>query len=475
MLFSQETIVALATPPGQGAIGIIRLSGNDALSIAQKIFQGKDLKSQPSHTAHFGKIVDGSQVIDEVLITIFRAPKSYTGEDTIEISCHGSSYILQQVLNLCTQQGALLAKPGEFTQRAFLNGKMDLAQAESVADVIASQTASAHQAAMYGLRGGFSHDLQEIREELIKFSALIELELDFSEEDVQFADRTKFFELIEGAKAKIQALIDSFKFGNVIKNGIKVAIVGRPNAGKSTLLNALLNDERAIVSDIAGTTRDTIEETLNINGIIFRLIDTAGIRSHSTDAIENIGIARSKKAIEAADIVIVLVALENTNNEKNKHSILEDSPNPYYTIRFALMDAEDIFEQTNKAILVVNKEDLLHDFDRQMVAHKFPNALYLSAKNGIGISELKQLLYNRAMSDVHATEGAIVTNARHQAALKETLQALLDIETGMNNHLSGDLLALDIRRCLHFLGTITGQVTTEDKLDYIFSKFCIGK
>ncbi|MBS1783363.1 MAG: tRNA uridine-5-carboxymethylaminomethyl(34) synthesis GTPase MnmE [Bacteroidetes bacterium] len=475
MLFSQETIVALATPPGQGAIGVIRLSGNNAISITQKIFKGKNLELQPSHTAHFGKIVDGNQVIDEVLVTIFRTPKSYTGEDTVEISCHGSSYILQQVLYLCTQHGALPAKPGEFTQRAFLNGKMDLAQAESVADVIASQTASAHHAAMYGLRGGFSHDLQEIRDELIKFSALIELELDFSEEDVEFADRTKFYELIEGAKAKIQSLIDSFKYGNVIKNGIKVAIVGRPNAGKSTLLNALLNDERAIVSDIAGTTRDTIEETLNINGIIFRLIDTAGIHNHSTDTIENIGIARSKKAIEAADMVIVLIAQELPKSLELTGSLPDTYPNVDSTIGSSLKNAKEIFDQTEKALLVVNKNDLLGDDERVLITQEFPNVLYIAAKKNKGIHELKQMLYNRAMNDVHTTEGAIVTNARHQAALKETLQSLMDIEAGMNNHLSGDLLSLDIRRCLHFLGAITGQITTEDKLDYIFSKFCIGK
>ena len=292
MLNLNDTIVAIATPPGAGAIGIIRLSGSEALVIAGKIFSGKDLAMQPTHTLHFGRIKDEGKVIDEVVAGIYKGPRSYTGEDVAEISCHGSDYVLQRVLGLCMANGARMAKPGEFTLRAFLNSRLDLTQAEAVADLIASQSDTAHKAAMHNLRGGFSADLKQMREQLLQFSALMELELDFSEEDVEFADRTRFYELIDRLTIAAQQLINSFRLGNVIKNGVSVAIIGSPNAGKSTLLNALLNEERAIVSEIAGTTRDTIEETLNINGILFRLTDTAGIREHSMDVIELQGIRR---------------------------------------------------------------------------------------------------------------------------------------------------------------------------------------
>ncbi|RYZ52542.1 MAG: tRNA uridine-5-carboxymethylaminomethyl(34) synthesis GTPase MnmE, partial [Sphingobacteriales bacterium] len=283
-MYSQETIVALATPPGAGAIGVIRLSGPEAISITDTLFKGKKLSEQPSHTIHFGRITapPEGRIIDEVVVSLYKGPRSYTGEDVVEISCHGSSYILEEVIGLCAAQGAIIAKPGEFTQRAFLNGRMDLTQAEAVADLIASESSAAHQAAMHSLRGGFSQELKDIREELIKFSALVELELDFSEEDVEFADRSQLEELLQTSMVSISRLLASFRLGNAIKNGIRVAIIGKPNAGKSTLLNALLNEERAIVSEIAGTTRDTIEETLNINGILFRLIDTAGIREHTS-------------------------------------------------------------------------------------------------------------------------------------------------------------------------------------------------
>ncbi|WP_276133092.1 tRNA uridine-5-carboxymethylaminomethyl(34) synthesis GTPase MnmE [Polluticoccus soli] len=447
-----ETIVALATPPGEGAIGVIRLSGKDAITIADKIFKGKKLANQPSHTIHFGKITDGTKDIDEVVASLYKAPKSYTGEDVVEISCHGSHYVLQQVIDLCTTNGAHIAKPGEFTQRAFLNGKMDLTQAEAVADLIASRSGAAHNAAMHNLRGGFSHELKEMREELIKFSALIELELDFSEEDVEFADRGQLYALLEQLTAVTQQLVQSFRLGNAIRNGVSVAIIGKPNAGKSTLLNALLNEERAIVSDIAGTTRDTIEETLNINGVLFRLIDTAGIREHSADVIENIGIQRSMETMKRADIVVYLFDV----NTEGSTALDEQATK---------MQAEGI-----KYLLVANKTDLA-DAGRQQKE----NTIYISAKNKDNIRELKQRVYDMTVQGEIKQEGTIVTNARHYQALQEVLKSLLDIKAGMDNHLSGDLIALDIRRCLHYLGDITGQVTTEDKLDYIFSKFCIGK
>ena len=465
-----ETIVALATPPGEGAIGVIRLSGKDAVVIAERIFKGKKLSEQPSHTIHFGGIIGTSpegqlRVVDEVIVSLYRAPKSYTGEDVVEISCHGSNYILEQVIHLCTEKGAVLAKPGEFTQRAFLNGKMDLTQAEAVADLIASQSGAAHHAAMHNLRGGFSNDLKIIRDELIQFSALIELELDFSQEDVEFADRTQFYQLIQNSKSKIRTLLDSFRMGNVIKQGIKVAIIGKPNAGKSTLLNSLLNEERAIVSEIAGTTRDTIEETLNINGVLFRLIDTAGIRAHTSDVIESIGIDRSRKALTEADIVVYLFDLSHFEEQE-------------------VEDAKELLEQEGKQyIFVGNKADLtiatpegdknLDNFNR--FSARFPQgSLFLSAKQD-GAHILKEELFERTVQGALKTEETLITNARHFAALQEVMNSLEDINKGMDNNLPGDLIALDIRRCLYYLGEITGEITTEDKLDYIFSKFCIGK
>lgn len=446
-----DTIVALATPPGEGAIGVIRLSGSDAIAIADKLFKGKNLAAQPGNTIHFGRIMDGEVTVDEVVASIFRAPRSYTGEDVVEISCHGSQYILQQVIALCAQHGAQMAKPGEFTQRAFLNGKMDLTQAEAVADLIASQSGVAHKAAMHNLRGGFSHDLKDMREQLITFSALIELELDFSQEDVEFADRTQLYTLVQRLTGTTDKLLLSFRLGNVIKNGISVAIIGKPNAGKSTLLNALLNEERAIVSDIAGTTRDTIEETLNINGLLFRLIDTAGIREHTSDAIEQIGVARSKEAMKQADIVVYLYDASNTPDEE-------------------INARQQAFEDAGiRYILAGNKADLTGNTTPR------EDVLLLSAKNKENVQQLKQRLYDLVADGNIRTEGTIITNARHYTALQEVQRSLTDIRNGMDHNLPGDLLALDIRRALHYLGEITGEITTEDKLDYIFSKFCIGK
>jgi tRNA modification GTPase len=451
-----DTIVALATPPGEGAIGVIRLSGKDAIGIADRIFVGKKLIAQPSHTIHFGRIVDGGRTIDEVVIGLYKGPKSYTGEDVVEISCHGSNYILQKVIELCLQGGAQMAKAGEFTQRAFLNGRMDLAQAEAVADLIASQSSASQQAAMHTLRGGFSEELKAMREQLIKFSALIELELDFSQEDVEFADRTQLYKLIDEMTKATASLVHSFKLGNVIRNGVSVAIVGKPNAGKSTLLNALLNEERAIVSDIAGTTRDTIEETLNINGVLFRLIDTAGIRDHSVDVIENIGMQRSKDAMKRADIVVYLFDVVESQNSEVERQRDE-------------MDNEGV-----KYLLVGNKVDSVGASD---ASRKFddPGILFISAKQRGNVQQLKESLYDIVVGGEIKQEGTVITNARHHHALQQVLSSLTDIRSGMDNNIPGDLIALDIRRCLHYLGEITGEVTTEDKLDYIFSKFCIGK
>lgn len=451
-----DTIVALATPPGEGAIGIIRLSGADAISIADNIFKGKKLSTQPSHTIHFGRIMDGDTTVDEVVVSLYKGPKSYTGEDVVEISCHGSNYILQKVIDMCLQSGAQMAKAGEFTQRAFLNGRMDLTQAEAVADLIASQSSASQQAAMHNLRGGFSEQLKEMREQLIKFSALIELELDFSQEDVEFADRTQLYTLINEMTTATTGLVHSFKLGNVIRNGVSVAIVGKPNAGKSTLLNALLNEERAIVSEIAGTTRDTIEETLNINGVLFRLVDTAGIREHSTDVIENIGMQRSKDAMKKADIIVYLFDTVN--------GIPAD----------VTPQKEELEKEGIKYLLVGNKVDAM---GIAVAKEKFADEdiLFISAKERDNVQQLLQALYNIVVEGEIKQEGTVITNARHHHALQQVLSSLTDIRNGMDNNIPGDLIALDIRRCLHYLGEITGEVTTEDKLDYIFSKFCIGK
>ncbi len=485
----QDTIVAPATPPGSGAIGVIRLSGKDAIDITAGFFKGKNLKKQATHTAHFGSIVDGNELIDEVLITLFIGPKSYTGENTVEISCHGSDYILQRVLQLCQKHGARFAKPGEFTLRAFLNGRLDLTQAEAVADLIAGHNKRAHDAAMHNLRGGFAEDLKAMREQLLQFSALIELELDFAEEDVEFADRTKFHQFIDSLTVTTHSLLQSFHLGNVIKNGVKVAIVGKPNAGKSTLLNALLNEERAIVSEIAGTTRDTIEETLNIDGIVFRLIDTAGIREHTTDVIEQKGMERSREAIDKADIVVYLFDINEARKDfialKAKHRskpTTEEDDN--HELR-ALMQqhANEVTQFKNelaakdfKSIIVGNKMDEVgSESAKELFGQHDNEVLFISARDRDNIQRLRERLYYLAVGEAPRSEGTIVTNARHHAALKDVADALKDIKSGLDTHLSGDLLSLDIRRCLQALGEITGEITTEDKLDYIFSKFCIGK
>lgn len=451
-----DTIVAMATAPGIGAIAVIRISGPASFEVMNQLFPKKDLYVQSSHTVHVGLLKDGDTILDEVVLTLYRGPKSYTGEDVIEISCHGSPYIQEQILQAITKRGVRLAKPGEFTQRAFLKGKMDLAQAEAVADLIASNTEASKKAALHTMRGGFSSDLNALREALISFSALIELELDFSQEDVEFADRTQFKNLITQLKEATAALIGSFKLGNVIKNGVQVAIIGKPNAGKSTLLNTLLNENRAIVSDIAGTTRDTIEEVLNIDGVLFRLIDTAGIREHTDDAIEQIGVSKSKEKMRAAQVVIYLYDLLNMNVEE-------------------LQKIVDEFEQENiNYILVGNKADTATAAIMTQFV-EFKNSMFISAKKNVQIETLKKLLVENTIHGNIHTESTIVTNARHYEALVGLMQSLNEVEQGLSNQLPGDLLALDIRQCLHYLGTITGSITHEDQLDYIFSKFCIGK
>jgi len=449
-----DTIVALSTPPGIGALGVVRLSGPQAIAIADALMPGKKLSGKPSHTLHVGWLKHHDVSIDEVVISLFRNPKSFTGEDVVEISCHGSPYILQQTIDACIAMGARLAKPGEFTQRAFLNGKMDLAQAEAVADVIASQTAAAQQAALHQMRGGFSHELAQLREQLIQFSALIELELDFATEDVEFADRTALQQLLVSINTVVQQLMDSFKLGNVIKEGVSVAIIGKPNAGKSTLLNALLNENRAIVSDIAGTTRDTIEEVLNIEGVLFRLIDTAGIRQ-SGDVIESIGVEKSLEKLRKADVVLYLFDV---------HAY--DEP--------ALKEAVTLLqENARQFILIGNKADYAADIPEARLGSN--NYIPISAKTGINLDVLKDKLVQTVMQGKTNQESTIVTNARHFAALQQVSNSLHDIQQGMAQHIPGDLIALDIRRCLHYLGEITGTITNEDQLDFIFSKFCIGK
>jgi tRNA modification GTPase len=449
----EDTIAAIATPPGIGAIGVLRLSGNKAFDIIQKIFPSKNLKNQPANTLHVGYLKDGENVLDEVVVSLFKRPSSYTGEDVIEISCHGSPYVQQQVLDALIRNGARLAKPGEFTQRAFLNKKLDLTQAEAVGDLIASNTKAAQNAALKNMRSGFSNVLHALREELIKFSSLIELELDFSEEDVEFADRQQFSLLIKNISKTVNELLESFKLGNVIKNGVSVAIVGKPNAGKSTLLNSLLNENRAIVSEIAGTTRDTIEEIININGILFRLIDTAGIREHSADVIENMGVVKSKEKIKQADIVLYLFDVNEMLAEELKEII------------------DEIRKQNATIISVANKADAL----KANLQSVFANEIFISAKEGTGIEELKNVLFSMAGGNLLNNENVVITNARHYAALYEISKSLKEIQAAIENRITGDLLSIDINRCLHFLGEITGEVTNEDKLDYIFSKFCIGK
>jgi tRNA modification GTPase len=451
-----DTIVALATPPGVGAIAVIRLSGKKAFQIVDDLLPGKDLQQQPSHTLIVGLLKDGEKTLDEAVISFYRGPRSYTGEDVIEISCHGSPYVQQQIIDACVQRGARLAKAGEFTQRAFLNGKLDLAQAEAVADLIASNTAASQKAALHTIRGGFSTTLKELRERMIRFSALIELELDFSQEDVEFVDRQQFYLLIEEMLKTTQQLTSSFQLGNVIRNGVSVAIIGKPNAGKSTLLNTLLNENRAIVSDIPGTTRDTIEEIINIDGILFRLIDTAGIRQHTSDVIEIAGVERSMEKMKQADLVLYLFDVSDEKQE---------------VVQFR----SEIERHQLNYLLVGNKIDKIGEEAARAKFSDRDKIVFISASQHLHTETLKERMVDAVLQGQVQTENTIVTNARHYHALREVERSLNDIRAGLDNKLPGDLLALDIRRCLHYLGEITGEVSNDDMLDYIFSKFCIGK
>ncbi len=453
--YFNDTIIAIATPPGIGAIGVLRISGSNAIGIINSIFVYKDLLQQPSHTLHVGILKNNDEIIDEVVISLFKNPRSYTGEDIVEISCHGSAFIQQKIIDVCIAKGARLAKAGEFTQRAFLNGKLDLTQAEAVADLIASNTEASKNAALQNMRGGFSNVLKDLRAQLIKFSALIELELDFSQEDVEFADRTQLYNLIIEAEDVTHNLLQSFKLGNVIRNGVQVAIIGKPNAGKSTLLNTLLNENRAIVSEIAGTTRDTIEEIINIEGVLFRLIDTAGIRA-SENEIESIGVAKSLEKMHNADIVIYLFDCVHETREQ------------------VYAEQNQLVSANKKFILVGNKLDLLNA-GNLIARFENINALFISAKENMHVNILKKELVDSVVTGNIKIENIIITNARHFEALQKVNDTITDIRKGLNEKLTGDLIALDIRTCLYYLGEITGQITNEDQLDYIFSKFCIGK
>lgn len=452
-----DTIVALATPPGVGALGIVRVSGKKSIDIVNGLFPSKDLTKQPSHTLHVGLLKKNNEVIDEAVVLLYKAPKSFTGEDIVEISCHGSPYIHQKLIDACIAGGARLAKPGEFTQRAFINGKLDLTQAEAVADLIASNTSASHKTALNNIRGGFSAALKQLREQLLQFSALIELELDFSQEDVEFADRTQLKNLVQSAIVQTSQLLSSFKLGNVIRHGVSVAIIGKPNAGKSTLLNALLNEERAIVSEIPGTTRDTIEEIINIDGILFRLIDTAGIRNHTHDVIESVGIERSLQKMKQADVVIYLFDVNENAPEELKEAI------------------GPLKQHAGNFILAGNKVDKATESDARQKFSGIEGCLFIAARDHLHLEVLKEKMVDIVLQDKLQTENVIVTNARHYHNLLQVHESLKEIQSGLENKIPADLVALDIRRSLQFLGEITGEITNEDQLDYIFSKFCIGK
>lgn len=455
-MMKEDTICAISTPPGLGAIAVIRLSGPEAVPITNRVFKGTDLEKAKTHTAHFGRIMDGDHIVDEVVVTLFKGPKSYTGDDIVEISCHGSPYIQQRVLELLHKQGARYANPGEFTQRAFLNGKLDLVQAESVADLIAADSPAAHDLAMKQMRGGFSQEIKNLREKLIEFASLIELELDFSEEDVEFANRDDLVKTVEQLRTVIKGLIESFQYGNVMKKGVPVAIVGRPNAGKSTLLNALLKEERAIVSEIAGTTRDVIEDELIIDGISYRFIDTAGIRE-ATDEIERVGIDRTYAKISEAMIVLLVVDRIDLEDENLRLDVEK--------LRFSL-------SKEQKLVVLVNKVD---DGDASTMFLTGLETLVISAKTGRGIDELKQRLVEMVTSGEAGANDMVVTNARHLQEFEQTYEALSRVIQGMKEGVTSDFIAMDIRQAVHHLGQLTGEITTDDLLDNIFSNFCIGK
>jgi tRNA modification GTPase len=461
-----ETIVALATPSGSGAIAIIRVSGPDAINIVDGVFKAKSrktLKQQASHTLQLGHILDHQKIIDEVLVSVFKGKRSYTGEPSVEISCHGSPYIQQQIIQLLNRKGCRTARAGEYTMRAFLNGKMDLSQAEAVADLIASDNEASHQIAMQQMRGGFANQLKELRQQLLDFASLIELELDFSEEDVEFANREEFQNLVSEIQNTLISLIDSYAIGNVIKKGIPVAIVGEPNVGKSTLLNALLNEERAIVSNIAGTTRDTIEDELAIKGIGFRFIDTAGIRE-TTDEIEGLGIKKTFEKIEQSQVVIYLFDAHVISSDHEKsHGILNEIGK--IKTRFP-----------NKPLIILaNKADNINATTKNLIKQELPEVEFISAKTKAGIEALKEELVSYVDTGRLHNQDTIITNSRHYNSLQSALEEINGVQDGLNMGLTGDLLAIDIRQALYHFGEITGKVTNDELLGNIFGNFCIGK
>jgi tRNA modification GTPase len=451
-----DTIVAVATPPGAGAIAVVRLSGTDAISIVQRVFKGKNLQEQPSHTLHFGTIRDEGKVLDEVLVSLFKAPNSYTKENVIEISCHGSDYIVQQIVKLMLKQGARLANAGEFTKRAFLNGQFDLAQAEAVADLISSDSALSHEVAMKQMRGGFSQEIKRLRGELVHFASMIELELDFGEEDVEFADRDQLRTLIDNIQRIIRELLKSFELGNVIKNGVPTVIVGKPNAGKSTLLNKLLNEEKAIVSDVPGTTRDFIEDEISLDGITFRFIDTAGLRE-TTDKVEAIGVERTMQKLSQSSLIMYLFDITEYTPEEVQAEMEKLNPK-----NLPILAVANKIDEASPAVLAAFAT--------------MENLVQISAAEGSNMDELKQALVAKVnLGKLNTREQTIVTNLRHVDSLNKTYASLDDVLNGLGLGISNDLVAADIRRALYSLGEITGEITTDDLLDNIFTKFCIGK
>ena len=449
-----DTIVALATPQGIGALAIIRLSGNKSISIVNSVFKGKNIENVASHTLHFGTIRDNERIIDEVLVSVFKSPNSFTKEDSIEISCHGSMLIVKEIIKLLIAKGGRLAKPGEFTQRAFLHGKFDLAQAEAVADLIHAGSETARRTALNQMRGGFSKDIKLLREELIHFASLIELELDFSEEDVEFANRDQLKDLINKLLIKINALINSFDVGNVIKNGVPIVIAGKPNAGKSTLLNALLKEDKAIVSEIPGTTRDTIEDEINLGGVSFRFIDTAGLRE-TTDIIEALGVKRTKEQMEKASLILFIIDLANESLEEITASI------------------SNLKDQTIPYLLIGNKSDLLTN--NQLNVFDNLDINFLSAKSGKGIKELEDILLEKVNAKALQTTDTVVTNLRHHQQLILTKESLKAVITGIDSGITNDFVAQDIRHSLHHLGEITGEITLDKIPSGMYGTFCIGK
>lgn len=476
-MIPHETIVALATPSGAGAIAIIRLSGANAIAIAAEVFEsvsGKDISKQKTHTIHLGHIVDGTKVYDQVLLSIFKGPNSYTGENVVEISCHGSVFIQQQIIQLLLRKGAKMAQAGEFTLRAFLNAKLDLSQAEAVADLISSDNEASHQIAMQQMRGGFSNEIAKLREELLNFASLIELELDFAEEDVEFADRTAFYELLTRIEFVLKRLIDSFAVGNVIKNGIPVAIVGEPNVGKSTLLNALLNEERAIVSDIAGTTRDTIEDELVIDGIGFRFIDTAGIRE-TKDVVESIGIQKTFEKIEQAQVVLYLFESLKFQVSGSEYINEIEKVKNKYPLKTLLVVINKVDLLTNEEISNIEQQLETLNVTRGKAELNKVKLLPISAKQKTGIDELKNQLLSFVNTGALRNNETIVTNTRHYDSLLKALEEIQKVRFGLDNNISSDFMAIDIRQALFHFGEITGQVSNDELLGNIFANFCIGK